>query len=727
MDKNNDAQLEKLLKDINLPEPDDNARKAAVNLSVAAFKEHQKEQDQKKNSTFFQGFPILSRLMGNSKETQRREDMDTTLEQKTKKPIFTTRRMATAMAVILVAGIGLNMATEQVDTSTINYVTPSQIQLNKLSLNQSASPSYADAIRSVNQQNVKTAQNTGGSTLPAPVSPSGRTQTSSATTQVMAQAEQNPLQRWRRLQQEAIQPEGLELADSNFMAESDLVSDKDAFPDWEEVQSEREVLEKKKAEQLRNNDKFKRFAQNPIILTEQQPVSTFSIDVDTASYSFARRSILKQGRLPHKDSVRIEEMINYFDYAYPAPESMDVPFKTTVNVTPSPWAEGKNLMHIGIKGYDIPAETKPQSNLVFLLDVSGSMSSPDKLPLVIQSMKMLLDNLNKDDFVSIFVYAGAAGVVLEPTPASERSTIYEALNNLKAGGSTAGGAGIDMAYKLAQQNFNEDGINRVILATDGDFNVGKRRNGELQSFIEEKRDSGIFLSVLGFGQGNLNDSLMQTLAQNGNGTAAYIDSEAEARKVLVEEAGSTLFTIAKDVKIQMEFNKDSVQEYRLVGYETRHLRNEDFDNDAIDAGDIGSGHTVTAIYEFLPNPEMEANTDFATLKMRYKRPDESASRLLTYSVSDKNKVDAINQAGIDYLNSVSDCEVTCGFTKASSDVQFSIAVAALGDKLKGGEYTENMTMMQIANLAGEGKGDDKFGYRAEFIEMLKKAKQLGLK
>ncbi|MEO0394187.1 MAG: VWA domain-containing protein [Pseudomonadota bacterium] len=343
-------------------------------------------------------------------------------------------------------------------------------------------------------------------------------------------------------------------------------------------------------------DRFDEVVVNPVTLTREQPVSTFSIDVDTASYSFIRGQ-LSRGVLPQPDAVRIEEMVNYFDYVYPVPEDIATPFEPTVAVYPAPWNQNSHIMHVGIKGYDLPAGDRPRANLTFLVDTSGSMTSGDKLPLLQQSLRMLLDEMADDDTIAIVTYAGGAGVVLEPTPAAERRTILNAINNMTAGGSTAGGAGIRLAYDLAAENFDEQAVNRVILGTDGDFNVGITSTQELQGFIERQRDQGIFLSVLGFGQGNYNDSLMQALAQNGNGTAAYIDTVQEARKVLVEEASSTLFPIAKDVKIQVEFNPAQITEYRLIGYESRLLAREDFNNDRVDAGDIGAGHTVTALYE----------------------------------------------------------------------------------------------------------------------------------
>ena len=373
--------------------------------------------------------------------------------------------------------------------------------------------------------------------------------------------------------------------------------------------------------------------------------------MDTASYAFVRRA-LNNGTLPQKNAVRIEELINYFDYDYPLPEDRSIPFKPTVAVFPTPWNPDTKLLHIGIKGFDIIAQKRPRSNLVFLIDVSGSMKDRDKLPLLKNAFRMLVETLDPEDSVAMVVYAGAAGTVLEPVKVKEKGKILAALDRLSAGGSTAGGEGIRQAYALAEANFDPDGANRVILATDGDFNVGIRNPEELKGFVERKRKTGIFLTVLGFGQGNYNDALMQKLAQNGNGVAAYIDTLNEARKVLVDEAHANLFTIAKDVKMQIEFNPAKVAEYRLIGYETRMLRREDFNDDLVDAGDVGAGHSVTALYEIIPTgskakliddlryekPETtgkegveEKSGEYAFLKIRYKLPEAKDSRLLTKS------------------------------------------------------------------------------------------------
>jgi len=466
-------------------------------------------------------------------------------------------------------------------------------------------------------------------------------------------------------------------------------------------------------------DKFQQFDVNPVRQVADEPVSTFSADVDTASYSFVRRQ-LNVGRLPQKDSVRVEEMINYFDYAWPAANSAKTPFKPTVVVSESPWGKGRKLVHIGIRGYEIPRDDAPGANLVLLLDVSGSMDSPDKLPLAVQSMELLLSSLKPTDTVGIVVYAGAAGTVLEPTPVKDKQKIIAALRELRPGGSTAGAQGIERAYQLAESHFRKGGVNRILLATDGDFNVGIAGTNELKGFVERKREKGIFLSVLGFGQGNYRDELAQALAQNGNGVAAYIDTLGEAQKVLVQEAGASLFTIAKDVKLQVEFNPATVAEYRLVGYETRALKREDFNNDAVDAGDVGSGHTVTAIYEITPvgsatrmvdksryakEPQPPAGTgtasEYGFLKIRYKLPDSDTSQLIEQPIV---------IAPRDVPQNV------------QRDVQFSTAVAGFGQLLRGGTFTGPLSYEDIIKQAQTAKGDDPFGYRTEFVQLVRKAK-----
>jgi Ca-activated chloride channel family protein len=465
-------------------------------------------------------------------------------------------------------------------------------------------------------------------------------------------------------------------------------------------------------------DKFETVKPNPVKVTTEEPVSTFSIDVDTASYSFMRAAINK-GVLPQKDAVRVEELINYFPYDYEGPGTREEPFKASVSVFDTPWNADTKLMHVGIKGYQIDTAEAPRANLVFLLDTSGSMNAANKLPLLINSMKLLLEALKPDDTVSIVTYAGSAGTVLTPTKAAEKGKIVAALEQLHSGGSTAGAEGVRQAYRLAERNFDKNGVNRVILATDGDFNVGITNPDELKSFIERKRKTGIFLSVLGFGMGNYNDQLMQTLAQNGNGAAAYIDTLSEARKVLVEEAGSTLFPIAKDVKIQMEFNPQTVSEYRLIGYETRLLNREDFNNDKIDAGEIGAGHSVTAIYELtLKNSPARLvdglryqsettiaddpkSAEYGFLKIRYKLPSEDTSKLITEAIApDTHESDG----------------------DAPREARFAAAVAAFGQILRGGRYTGDFNPDDVIGLAQSAKGEDRFGYRAEFINLVRLAK-----
>jgi len=452
-------------------------------------------------------------------------------------------------------------------------------------------------------------------------------------------------------------------------------------------------------------------------IVKDEPVSTFSIDVDTSSYSFVRAA-LNQNLLPQKDAVRVEEMINYFPYDYPGPADRAEPFRATATVFPTPWNPNTKLLHIGIKGFALNGQEKPRSNLVFLIDTSGSMNEPNKLPLLINSMKLLVETLGPEDTVSIVTYAGSAGTVLEPTKVKDKAKIIARLDNLQSAGSTAGAEGIRQAYQLAEQSFDQTGVNRVILATDGDFNVGITDPQELKSFVERKRATGIYLSVLGFGRGNYNDELMQTLAQNGNGNAAYIDTLNEARKVLVDEASSTLFPIARDVKIQIEFNPQTVSEYRLIGYETRLLNHEDFNNDKVDAGDIGAGRTVTALYEITPRgskgqlvddlrygesqPDQASANEYAFLKIRYKLPDGDTSKLITTPVTTANEV-----------------------KEASSipqDTRFATAVAAFGQIMRGGQYTKTYSYDDVIALAQGAKGEDPFGYRAEFINLVRIAK-----
>ncbi len=443
------------------------------------------------------------------------------------------------------------------------------------------------------------------------------------------------------------------------------------------------------------------------------PVSTFSIDVDTSSYSVVRSS-LTQGLLPPKAAVRIEEMVNYFDYDYRAPASLDTPFETSVSVAPTPWNPDTQLLHIGIQGYDLPVAERPPLNLVFLIDTSGSMNDPAKLPLLLRSFGLLLDTLRPEDQVAIVTYAGSSGLALEPTDASQRSRILGALDHLSAGGSTAGQAGLQQAYQVAEDMAATGEVSRVILATDGDFNVGLSDPSALEDFIAAKRKSGTYLSVLGFGRGNYNDAVMQSLAQNGNGTAAYIDTLGEAQKVLVQEASGALFPIAGDVKIQIEFNPAQISEYRLIGYETRALNREDFNNDAVDAGEIGAGHTVTALYEVTPTGSpaerlsdlryaqaeqaRDTSQEYAFLKLRYKRPGEDRSTLIeTPVLPDRADIPA-------------------------AETRFAAAVAGFGELLRGSTEISGWTYDDALVLASGARGDDPFGYRAGFMELVRLAK-----
>ncbi|HZI32748.1 MAG TPA: VWA domain-containing protein [Candidatus Binatia bacterium] len=470
-----------------------------------------------------------------------------------------------------------------------------------------------------------------------------------------------------------------------------------------------------------NTESYASITDNSFLSAAENPLSTFSIDVDTASYANVRR-FLTENRLPPPDAVRIEEMVNYFDYNYPPPRGGD-PFSVNVEVASCPWKPEHRLVRIGLKGREVVRDRRPPSNLVFLIDVSGSMDEPDKLPLLKESLKLLTRQLSESDHVSIVVYAGAAGVVLPETDGSNKATILRALSRLRAGGSTHGSAGIRLAYKLAERNFIEGGVNRVILCTDGDFNVGVTSQGDLTRLIQDKAKSGVFLSVLGFGTGNYKDSTMEMLADKGNGNYAYIDSLNEGRKVLVEQMSSTLVTIAKDVKIQIEFNPAQVNSYRLIGYDDRLLAKEDFNDDKKDAGEIGAGHTVTALYEVVPagmtpddTPGVDPlkyqrpvrlssasdNDELLTLKLRYKQPDGNTSRLLTRTVKDSDK----------------------SFKRASTDFKFAAAVAEFGMLLRHSPYSGDATLNSAWEHAKAGLGKDPEGYRAEFLGLIETAQQL---
>jgi len=462
-----------------------------------------------------------------------------------------------------------------------------------------------------------------------------------------------------------------------------------------------------------NTEEYSKIDETGFLEVTANPLSTFAADVDAASYANVRRFIM-QGRYPYADAVRTEELVNYFSYDYEEPQSND-PLSINLEYSDCPWNDENQLIHIGLKGKSIPRDEEISSNLVFLLDVSGSMRKPDKLPLLKQAFKLLVKQLTQNDRVSIVVYAGAAGEVLPSTPGSEKKKILRAIDKLKAGGGTAGGAGIQMAYQIAKKNFIKGGNNRVIIATDGDFNVGISSSSELIRYIEDKRDDGIFLTVLGFGQGNYKDNRLQELADRGNGTHAYIDNIMEAKKVLVDELTGTLYTIAKDVKIQVEFNPAKVYSYRLLGYENRRLANEDFKDDKKDAGEVGAGHTVTALYEIVPvRPKDKTrvqelkyqetkikrsafnSSDVLTVRIRYKDPDDDHSLEISKVLKGKS----------------------VKLAKASNNFRFSAAVAQFAQILRDSEFKGEADLKTVKKLARGAKGGDQYGYRAEFIDLV---------
>ena len=469
-----------------------------------------------------------------------------------------------------------------------------------------------------------------------------------------------------------------------------------------------------------DRERYAHIEDNSVKRVLDQPVSTFSIDVDTGSYANLRR-MLNAGRLPPEDAVRTEELINYFSYAYRAPDTRDMPFRVSTALAPAPWHSGRHLLRIGVQGYRLAPAEIPPANLVFLVDVSGSMQSADKLPLLRSALKLLADRLRGVDRVSIVAYAGASGVVLEPTAGDQSAIIAAALDRLQAGGSTNGGAGIRLAYALAKSSFIEDGINRILIATDGDFNVGTVDFQQLKDLVEREREHGVSLTTLGFGTGNYNEHLMEQLADAGNGNYAYIDSLREANKVLVAEMAGTLATIAKDVKIQIEFNPDHVAEYRLIGYENRLLRREDFSNDRVDAGEIGAGHSVTALYELtftdsaakrfepLRYSDRSGATDarsneVAFLRIRYKAPGGDTSRLREWPI----------------LRT----QVRGHLADADDDFRFAAAVAGFGQLLRGGTYTEQFDYADVIELARGARRDDDSGHRAEFVSLVELAGNL---
>lgn len=468
---------------------------------------------------------------------------------------------------------------------------------------------------------------------------------------------------------------------------------------------------------LARREQYAKHDSNPLHLAAENPVSTFSVDVDSAAYANIRR-YLNGGNLPPVDAVRVEEMINYFRYQYQAPTSRQRPFLANMEMARTPWNPHSYLVRLGLKGYEVPISEMPPANLVFLVDVSGSMFAPNRLPLAQSALRLLLQQLRAQDRVSLVTYAGSTRIELEPTPGNKKEKILAAIERLSAGGSTNGGAGIQLAYQMARLGFISGGINRVLIATDGDFNVGVTAHSDLIDMVKRERATGVSLTTLGFGMGNYNDKTLEQLADVGNGNHAYIDNLSEARKVLVAQMSGTLHTIAKDVKIQIEFNASVVAEYRLIGYENRLLKREDFNNDKVDAGDIGAGHTVTALYEvtfvgepgrvdplrYGHKPETAArDKEFAWLKLRYKDPESSRSKLLEYPLKR---------------------DMARSLENASDDFRFAAAVAAFGQILRGSEYTGEYRLEQVASLAKRARGVDDEGYRAEFVRLVELAQGL---
>ena len=474
-----------------------------------------------------------------------------------------------------------------------------------------------------------------------------------------------------------------------------------------------------------DEESYKEFAENRFLSPYEHPLSTFSIDVDAASYSNIRR-IINKGSIPDKNAVRIEEMINYFSYEYQQPEGKD-PVRISTEVGACPWNSQNRLVKIGLKAKEIPTEDLPVSNFVFLIDVSGSMEGPRRLPLVKSSLRLLLNNLRDEDRVAIVVYAGAAGLVLPSTSAEDKQKIFDALESLSAGGSTAGGEGIMLAYEVANENFIKDGNNRVILCTDGDFNVGIKKNSDLEDLIKEQCKTGVYLSILGYGMGNYKDDKMQTLAQAGNGNHAYIDNLQEANRVLVNEFGSTMYAVAKDVKLQIEFNPAKVQAYRLIGYETRLLNNEDFNDDSVDAGEMGAGHTVTAFYEIVPvgvqsNVYKPGNVD----PLKYQKPQDSEVDIINSNdmLFVKLRYKPIDS---DVSSKVETAVVDNGGDNVSQDFRFASSVSMMGLLLRESEFKADATYDKVIEQANMGLNNDELGYRREFIRLAETAKGLSKK
>ncbi|WP_421578102.1 vWA domain-containing protein [Shinella sp. M31] len=662
------------------PAADASARAAALAVAMQAFDDAEKNADAPQGSTA--------------------GGRQTSIFNRIWSPIMNRRFLAgSALATLLVVPVAGLVTYEMVRNGTVPLTTETEIAAKPVGQDERARKAEAKKAKAEAPVTVETEVD-------------GKIAADTAQETTTLAAEPAPLAESRDEEMAEAMPESLAVGGAATMpalkrtvTQSSAAADSIAMPMPEE-----------------NRERFASADPNPMKSVANDPVSTFSADVDTASYSYMRRELLG-GSLPEPESVRVEELVNYFPYDWKGPETAEKPFNATVTVMPTPWNKDTELLHIGIKGFETVATEQPSANLVFLIDVSGSMDEDDKLPLLKSAFRLLVGKLKETDTVSIVTYAGDAGVVLEPTAARDRQKILDAIDTLQPGGSTAGAEGIEAAYKLAEKAFKKDGVNRVMLATDGDFNVGPASDEDLKRIIKERRKSGIFLSVLGFGRGNYNDGMMQTLAQNGNGTAAYIDTLAEAQKTLVEEAGSSLFPIAKDVKFQIEFNPERVAEYRLIGYETRILNREDFNNDKVDAGDIGSGHRVTAIYEVTPkgspavlnDPLRYGKADAATaqaagtgelafLKMRWKKPDGDKSELVTMPVTDANAVADVNAA--------------------SADIRFSVAVAAFGQKLKGVSALQDYAYGSILGLAEAAKGNDPFGYRAEFVKLVQLAQGL---
>lgn len=509
--------------------------------------------------------------------------------------------------------------------------------------------------------------------------------------------------------------EGEESKTANMeLQDLDMVTEEAAA---EEPMTDSSVMPDDNQDTEHNTEAYADIQENDFKNAGDEPLSTFSIDVDNASYTNVRRFLTQNNAMPPADAVRLEEFINYFDYNYPTP-SKEETFSINNELARCPWNEENYLLRIGIKGYTIPTEDLPSSNLTFLIDVSGSMDDESKLPLLKKSLTLLLNKLDKKDRVALAVYAGNSGVVLQSTPATEKETILNALNNLKAGGSTAGFDGLKTAYEIAEKNFIPGGNNRIFLATDGDFNVGPSSDGEMAKMVEKYRDKGIFITVLGFGMGNYKDSKMEIISDQGNGNYFYIDDITEAQKVLVDNMAATMYTIAKDVKIQVEFNPAYVQSYRLIGYENRLLNNQDFEDDTKDAGELGAGHTVTALYEIVPGKGSNngkklkyqdkalsvnaVSNELVTVKFRYKKPSETSSREIVRTV----------------INNPKD------FSSASSDLKFTAAVANWGMLLRSSKYAGHFNYDKIIELAQKNLGDDPYGYRAEFIRLVKQSKTL---